>query len=207
MEKIKQLKTERKKFHDDCKVLKEQLQQLKLAYDEKEAQLSAVESKSSGGGADRSKDAEKVEKLTRALREVSDQIKDYEEVKRGVKVIVESLGLEEVGGLDVSTLSQSVDNSILDWDMLEAVTKLGEAYSKARYMASESPETLVKLTSLEEDLAKRTIELMEEIERKDAVTKRLESAKVKRNSFLYIYYFTYYRISTHGPHTLYSFFN
>merc|ERR1711871_591578 len=176
MEKIKQLKNERKQFHDDCKILKKQLQQLKIAYDKQEEKLNKA--LTAGGNSDNNtgsgtSDSEKVAKLTSTLRDVSMQMKDYEEIKREIRALTEALGIEDPE-LEVSTTE---DNSILDWDILGAVKKLGEAHTQARYMKSESPETLSKLTKLETDLANRTIELMEEIEKKDAMAKRLESAK------------------------------
>jgi len=169
MEKIKVLKTERKKYHDDCKVLKKQLQQLKAAYDERELTASnAVAAVSTS-------DNQVVEKLKDTIREYNKQLREYEEERNGVFRLLERLGF------DCSNADQSVslndDASVVDSDVLEAVTKLANAFTTLKYSSENQATTTVRVAELENSLAKRTCELMEEISKKTALEKRLESAK------------------------------
>lgn len=164
MEKIKVLKVERKKYFDDSKLLKKQLQQLKTAYDERELTLATT--------AAGEKEQEKVARLTLTLKKVSNQIRDYELIKEGVKSLVESLGIENNNDVSVS---HADDASVAEWDLLEGVTRLGEAYTALKLNSANS----CRLNQVEDDLAKRTIELMEEIDKKDIISRRLETAKAQ----------------------------
>lgn len=168
MEKIKILKTERKKYHDDCKVLKKQLQQLKAAYDERE--IAASSAQTTAGNSD-----SQVLKLKEMLRDCSKQLKEYEEERNGVFRLLERLGL------DVSNADQSVslndDASVAEPDILEAVTKLGNAFTTLKYSSESQSGNNLRVAELENFLEKRTCELMEELSKKAALEKRLESAK------------------------------
>lgn len=207
MEKIKVIKEERKKFQEDAKVLKKQLHQLTIKYEElRQSAKQASENRANGVGGGPSTDyvisdlrvqlvtanealataQGEVKRVKGKLVECANQLKMYESDQAGIVAVLEKYGVDT---RSLIPLDHSVDedSSSMHGDIADAVGQLGEKLDAAKAQVSRREASKSeKAAELEERLAQQVTETQEALLQKANLEKRLEvlkaSAKTARET-------------------------
>jgi len=200
MEKIKKVKEEKEKYQSECKTMKKQLQQLMKVHERVTANDSSEETSTSQLQTELietklkltevSLSLESTQNVVRSMKEkigeCSTQLREYETERESIIDVLEKFGIDTRAFLISSDSSGSVEDSVIDHDLGEAVGKLGQKLSHAlnqlqsqtQSHQSVSTSHQIKLRELEERVISLSAEVEEARAQRNAFENRVEGLRV-----------------------------
>ena len=120
--------------------------------------------------------------LKEKLGECSKQLRDYETERDAVIEVLDKHGVDTRGLLAGSDTSGSIEDSVIDQDLADAVAKLGNKLLSVQAQVQSYQASSNKSQSRARDLEERVISLTSEVEegkaQKQMIEKRLENLRV-----------------------------
>ena len=197
MEKIKVIKEERKRFQEDNKTLKKQLQQLTGKFDEFKTSKSSSQAGAAHAGGGPSTDyiisdlkvqlvttsqqlsqcQDEVKLVKSKLKECAVQLKHYENDHVGIVAVLERYDIDTRG---ILPLEHSVDDdsSALNVDIADAVALLGEKLDASKCLIARKELTKTqRVVELEDRISSYASEAEDLKAQKLALEKRIDTLK------------------------------
>ena len=183
-EKIKQVREDRNKKTEECKIYKKQLVSLKSAYDdlqrrsqssstvENTAELAAMQVRLSENTAQLDQARVVCDSLKSKLKECSRQLQEYETEKQGVINILKTCGID-VSGLMVN--ESGSEDSVLEQDLAEAVGTLAQ---KWKYLSTSYGDIREKLKVIENEKLEISCQFDSQNVQKAALERKVDSLKM-----------------------------
>ncbi|CAE7450659.1 unnamed protein product, partial [Symbiodinium microadriaticum] len=182
-DKIKQVREDRNKKTEECKIYKKQLVSLKSAYDELQrrsvssssventAELASMQVRLSENTAQLDQAKVVCDSLKSKLKECSRQLQEYETEKQGVINILKSCGIDMSG---VMINESGSEDSMLEQDLSEAVGTLAQ---KWKYLSASYGDIREKFKVVENEKLQLSSQLESQDVQKAALERRVESLK------------------------------